>query len=82
MPGPISGLVVLLWDALWIAGKSEIRSARAYGDHKQQPQDMRGQRPGQHRVRLFTDFWRENLNFPALSIINRRGGGSGGGGDS
>ena len=59
----------------------DLRSARAHGDHKQQPQDMRGHRPGQRRVRLFTDFWRENLNFPALSLINRRGGGSGGGGE-
>ena len=44
---------------------------------------MRGRGPGRRGVRLFTDFWRENLNFPALSITNRRGGGRGrrGGGE-
>ena len=41
---------------------------------------MRGRGPGRRGVRLFTDFWRENLNFPALSITNRRGGGRWGGG--
>ena len=54
---------------------SDLRSKP--GDHKQQPQDMRGRGPGRWRVRLFTDFWRENLNFPALRIINRRAGGRG-----
>ena len=52
---------------------------KAQADHKQQPQDMRGRGPGRWRVRLFTDFWRENLNFPALRIINRRAGGRGAG---
>ena len=67
-----------LFGSLWLAGKSaEIRSEPR--DHKQQPQDMRGRGPGRRGVRLFTDFWRENLNFPALSITNRRGGGRGGG---